>query len=58
MKVLISVSVSPKDKIFNEIFNQESQWWQSSAEQGHEKGSDKSIEVFLETKVRVYPFQM
>ena len=53
MKVLISVSVSPKDKIFNEIFNQESQWWQSSAEQGHEKGSDKSIEVFLETKVRV-----
>ena len=53
MKVLISVSVSPKDKIFNEIFNQESQWWQSSAEQGYEKGSDKSIEVFLETKVRV-----
>ena len=50
MKVLISVSVSPKDKIFNEIFNQESQFGKVALSKVTKKAPIKVSKSFLKQK--------
>ena len=58
MKALISVSVSPKDKIFNKIFNQESQFDIVALSKVTKKAPIKVSKSFLKQKYESTFFQM